>query len=123
MWPFCKGKEKVTSQQVGESAGNVNRVVVVGHGFMPTQADLNLAARLWENLNSPFKIRGCPATTVECPIGTRGADLLAQMKKGDWGLAVLGKYFKENVLAGDKIEYSEFEKENGQQIGIIVSRR
>lgn len=115
--------DKVNVQEGRESVGKVNRIVVVGHGFMPTQDDLNLACRLWEKLNHPIKIRGCCVTTVECPLGTRGADLLAEMKKNDWGLAVLGKYFKDNILAGNKIEYTEFEKETGEKIGIIVSRQ
>ncbi|MCJ7729382.1 MAG: hypothetical protein MUO27_05855 [Sedimentisphaerales bacterium] len=123
MWPFSKKTDKEKGQEGIVSAGKVNRIVVVGHGFMPTQADLNLACRLWGKLNHPINIRDCYATTVECPLGTRRADLLAEMEKSDWGLALLGKYFKDNILAGDKIEYTEFEKETGEKVGIIVSRQ
>jgi hypothetical protein len=99
----------------------VNRVVVIGQKFMPTQDDVRLAVHVWEDQFSSKRIRGCELITVECPIGTSETDLLAAMKESDWGLAVLGKYFKENILAGDKIEYLEFKKDSKQNIGLIVS--
>jgi hypothetical protein len=104
----------------GESM-KVNRVIVIGQKFMSTQDDVRLAVHVWEDMFPSQRIKGCLLTAVECPIGASETDLLTAMKKGDWGLAVLGKYFKENILAGDKIEYLEFKKDDEQKIGLIVS--
>lgn len=81
-----------------------NRVVLVGHKFMPTQNDVKLAVHVREDIHPTQKIADCQLITVECPIEIGEADLLTVMKEGEWSQALLGKYFKENILAGDQIK-------------------